>query len=563
MTLKILKILLHGLNFAPEEIGIGKYSGEMVYDLLRRGCDVTVVTTPPYYPQWKIRNDFRKWGWWRDPAETKLKATEDDLRDHGERRKVRGRLTVIRCPLWVPGKVNGLKRIVHLASFGLSSVPAVVWSALRMQPDVIMTVEPAAFCMPTTWLAARLCGAKAWLHVQDFEVDAAFELGILKQPLLKKAVLAVEAFLMRRFDRVSTISTSMIDRLATKGVDTDRTYLFANWVDCDAMRPLENPQAFRKQFNLPADKCIALYAGNIGAKQGLELIVEAARMTAGNYASGNSDLHFVICGHGAAFPAIEAAVYGTNPEPMALATGDAGTKLLSDRQSTPEASAYGAGVTCTSPAQAESCEPMALATGDAGTKLLSDRQSTPEASAYGSGVTCTSPAQAESCEPMALATGDAGTKLLSDRQSTPEASAYGSGGRRVGPLSNLTLLPVQPYEVFNELMNCADIHLLPQKGDAADLVMPSKLTGMLATGRPVVACASPGTQIAQVVAGSGAIVPPGDVIAFTDAVVKLADDPDERARLGKVARAYAIEHLSKKSILDRFYAELQSLTRPS
>jgi colanic acid biosynthesis glycosyl transferase WcaI len=474
-----LKILLHGLNFAPEEIGIGKYSGEMVHDLLRRGCDVTVVTTPPYYPQWKIHKDFRKWGWWCDPADTKLKVTEDDLRDHGERRKVRGRLKVIRCPLWVPGRVNGLKRIVHLASFGLSSIPAVLWSALRLRPDVIMTVEPAAFCMPTTWLAARLCGAKAWLHVQDFEVDAAFELGILKQPFLKKAVLAVEAFLMRRFDRVSTISTSMIDRLATKGVDADRTYLFANWVDCDAMRPLENSESFRKQFGLPVDKCIALYAGNIGAKQGLELIVEAARMTAGNYASGNSNLHFVICGHGAAFPAIEAAVYATNTEPMALATVGAGTDVFSDRQS------------------------------------------------------------------------------------TPEASAYGSGGRRLGPLSNLTLLPVQPFEVFNELMNCADIHLLPQKADAADLVMPSKLTGMLATGRPVVACASPGTQIAQVVAGSGCVVPPGDVVAFTDAVVKLAADPSERERLGKVARAYAIEHLSKKSILDRFYAELQSLLRRS
>ncbi len=464
----------------------------MVYDLLRRGCDVTVVTTPPYYPQWKIHEGFRKWGWWRDSKETKLKATEDDLRDHGERRKVRGRLTVIRCPLWVPGKVSGLKRIVHLASFGLSSIPVVVWSALRMRPDVIMTVEPAAFCMPTTWLAARACGAKAWLHVQDFEVDAAFELGILKQPLLKKAVLAVEAFLMRRFDRVSTISTSMIDRLATKGVDADRTYLFPNWVDCDAMRPLENPKAFREQFNLPADKCIALYAGNIGAKQGLELIVEAARRVTESQEKHGSDLHFVICGHGAAFPAIQAVVEGS--EPPALATQFDATTI-----------------------------------------------STPE--------------------PMALATGGASTDFLSDRRSTPEASAYGSGKGQARRLTNLTLLPVQPFEVFNQLMNCADIHLLPQKADAADLVMPSKLTGMLATGRPVVACASPGTQIAQVVAGSGCIVPPGDVVAFTDAVVKLAGDPDKRERLGKIAREYAIDHLSKKSILDRFYAELQSVSR--
>jgi len=428
-----MRILLHGLNFSPEEIGIGKYSGEMVHDLLRRGCDVTVVTTPPYYPQWKIKEGFRKWGWWSDATEPKLKVLEDTLGNHGERRLIRGRLKVIRCPLWVPGQVSGVKRIIHLASFGLSSIPAVIWSAFRLRPDVIMTIEPGAFCMPTTWLTARLFGAKAWLHVQDFEVDAAFELGILKQPLLKKLVLAVEAFLMRRFDRVSTISTNMIDRLSTKRVEFDRTYLFPNWVDCDVMRPLENAHAFRAQFHLPIDKCIALYAGNIGAKQGLELIIEAARRT-----NDDRHLHFVICGDGANFPAIEAEAQG---------------------------------------------------------------------------------------------------------------------------LSNLTLLPLQPMELFNTFMNCADIHLLPQKADAADLLMPSKLTGMLATGRPVVACASPGTQIARVVAGIGCVVHPGDVDAFTESVVKLAADPGERERLGRIARAFAIEHLSKRTILDKFFRELQSVAR--
>ena len=454
----------------------------MVDDLLRRGCDVTVVTTPPYYPQWKIAEGFRKWGWWSDATEPRLKVRKDELGDHGERRLIRGRLKVIRCPLWVPDQVSGLKRIIHLASFGLSSVPAVIWSAIRLRPDVVMTVEPAAFCMPTTWLAARLCGAKAWLHVQDFEVDAAFELGILKQPILKTLVLAVEAFLMRRFDRVSTISTSMIDRLATKGVDTNRTYLFPNWVDCEAMRPLENPHVFREQFQLPIDKCIALYAGNIGAKQGLELVVEAARR-----AVGSPDIRFVICGHGAAFPSIEAAIRSGQmiTEPMALATGDALNNTNTD-----------------------------------GTKHA--------ASACGSG----------------------------DRRVAPAASADGSGK---ASLSNLTLLPVQPFEIFNQLMNCADIHLLPQRADAADLVMPSKLTGMLATGRPVVACASPGTQVAQVVAGRGCVVPPGDAVAFTESVMKLAADPAERERLGKAAREYALDHLGKAVILDLFFRELQSV----
>ncbi|MDV6032216.1 MAG: glycosyltransferase WbuB [Phycisphaera sp. RhM] len=411
-----MKILLHGLNYAPEEIGIGKYSGEMVRELAERGHEVVVVTTPPYYPQWKILDGYRAGLYSREVTESA---------DGG------GRVEVIRCPLYVPGKVTGLKRIVHLASFGLSSIPVVLWKALRFRPDVVMTVEPAAFCMPTTWLAARLCGAKVWLHVQDFEVDAAFELGILKQPLLKKIVLAMEAFLMRRFDRVSSISPNMLLKLVQKGVAEERVVALPNWVDCEVMKPIPAGPELRTKFDIPPDRCVALYAGNIGAKQGLEIVVEVARRSADRV-----DLHFVICGRGAAYESL----------------------------------------------------------------------------------------------------------LESSRG-----------------LSNVQFLPPQPMESFNELMNCADIHLLPQRADAADLVMPSKLTGMLATGRPIVACASIGTQIADVVAGHGMVVPPADSDAFCDSIVSLAGDRSLRETLGAAARQYAIKHLGRRSILAQWIRDLKDV----
>ncbi len=453
-----MKLLLHGLNYSPEEVGIGKYSGEMVADLARHGYHVTVVTTPPYYPQWKISSGFSGLAYSREVTQAvsdhdkcfeHVDAPENVTSSDGDPSKrltrcatggaaggvtgseMDGAVEVIRCPLWVPRQVNAWKRVLHLASFGLSSIPIVLWKAITQRPDVIMTVEPAAFCMPTTILAARLCGAKAWLHVQDFEVDAAFDLGILKQPLLRKCVLAVEAFLMRRFDRVSSISPKMVERLLEKGVSADCIRLFPNWVDCDAMQPLAHASSLRAKFGLPAGKCIALYAGNIGAKQGLDIVVDAAKKCA-----HRSDLHFVICGHGAAFPSIEESSRG---------------------------------------------------------------------------------------------------------------------------LANLQMLPVQPMEVFNELMNAADIHLLPQRGDAADLVMPSKLTGMLATGRPVVTCASAGTQIEQVVEGRGLVVSPGDTQGFSDAIVRLADDAGLRAQMGASAREYAVCNLGKRTILDRFTQDLIGL----
>ena len=67
--------------------------------------------------------------------------------------------------------------------------------------------------------------------------------------------------------------------------------------------------------------------------------------------------------------------------------------------------------------------------------------------------------------------------------------------------ANVTMMPLQPHDRLNELLNAADVHLLPQMGGVADLVMPSKLTGILASGRPVIAMADEGTQVAEVGGG--------------------------------------------------------------
>jgi colanic acid biosynthesis glycosyl transferase WcaI len=126
-------------------------------------------------------------------------------------------------------------------------------------------------------------------------------------------------------------------------------------------------------------------------------------------------------------------------------------------------------------------------------------------------------------------------------------------------LPNVRFLELQPVERLGELLGMADIHLLPQRADAADLVMPSKLTGMLASGRPVIATALPGTQVAEVVEQCGLVVPPGDAEALVDAVLSLADDAPGRATLGARARAYAEANLERDAILSRFESELRSL----
>ena len=90
--------------------------------------------------------------------------------------------------------------------------------------------------------------------------------------------------------------------------------------------------------------------------------------------------------------------------------------------------------------------------------------------------------------------------------------------------------------------------------------MPSKLTGILASGRPVVATARRGTEVAKVVEGNGLVVSPDNVNEFADAILRLARTPSLRAELGRSARVYAVEHLDKEVVLVQFEHELVDLT---
>ena len=125
-------------------------------------------------------------------------------------------------------------------------------------------------------------------------------------------------------------------------------------------------------------------------------------------------------------------------------------------------------------------------------------------------------------------------------------------------LPNVRFLSLQPPERLNALLNLADIHLLPQKPSVADLVMPSKLIGMLASGRPVVATAQEGSEVAAVVRQCGVVVPPESPSALAAAIAALAEDPPRQTELGAKARAYAAQHFQRDVILREFELQLSS-----
>ena len=401
-----MKLLVYGINFAPELTGIGKYTGEMVAWLAARGHEVRVVTAPPYYPDWKVR-----------PGHHAGRYTRHEWQG----------AQVLRTPLWVPRKVTGMKRLLHLASFAASSVPALL-AQWHWKPDVVWVTEPPLFCTPAALAFARLRSAKAWLHIQDYEVDAAFDLGLLKGARTRAFVAAAERWLMRRFDRISTISQRMLERARSKGTEDARLVSLPNWADVSAIQPLQGASPYRAELGIRPDAVVALYSGNMGAKQGLELLAEMALML-----KDQPGLEFVFCGNGA------------------------GRAELVKR-----------------------------------------------------------------CESMA----------------------------------NVRFLDLQPVDRLGDFLGLADIHLLPQRADAADLVMPSKLTGMRRSGRPVVAGARPETELGQVTAECGVAVAPDDAKAFAEAVLSLATQPERRRELGLKAREVAEARFDRDAVLAQFERDL-------
>lgn len=399
-----MRILIVGINYAPELTGVGKYTAELAIWLAQRGHEVRVVTAPPSYPNWSI-----------EPGYSALKYSKS----------IEEGVIVWRCPLWVPKNPSGLKRIIHLFSFALSSAP-IILAQIAWRSQVVINLEPPLFCAPISWLTAKLSSAKAWLHIQDFELDAAFELGLLKGGWLRKVALMLERSIMSSFDRASTISLKMRELLISKGIDESKTYLLPNWVDLKHFDQKTSQVDFRKQLGISSEAIVALYSGNMGAKQGLEVLAEVAKQC-------GQSITFVFCGAGVA------------------------------------------------------------------------------------------------------------------KRELIERCAH---------LQHVHFLDLQPVSALPDLLHFADIHLLPQRQEVADLVMPSKLTGMLASGRPIIVSADPDSQLAKVVDRCGLIVAPGDSASFAKALQTLASDFQLRMRLGAAGRAYAEQFLAQEKILTDFEKEL-------
>lgn len=281
-----MKLLIYSPNYTPEITGIGKYNGELAVALARRGFDLHVVTAPPYYPEWKRHIGFRNW-WNTD--------TLDGVQ-------------IYRCPLYVPAKVTTLKRLIHLVSFSFTSALKML-TLLKLKPDVVFLVQPTLFCAPIALIYSKLTNAKSILHVQDFEIDAVFGLGMIRTSrntnsyvglrdkivsFLQKSAYRIEREIMLHFDVVSSISHSMLGRAEEKGVAREKLLFFPNWADTNFVTPEVDGSRLKSEWGFRDADRLVIYSGNVGRKQGLDLILEAGRAML-----DHPDVKFVVIGDGA------------------------------------------------------------------------------------------------------------------------------------------------------------------------------------------------------------------------------------------------------------------------
>jgi colanic acid biosynthesis glycosyl transferase WcaI len=277
-----MRVIVWGINYAPEVTGIAPYNVMLCEFLRADGHDVEMVTTFPYYPMWRKRAE--------DRGALYRTNTMNDVRVH-------------RCWHYVPAQVSSVKRILHEGTFVLTSLLRVLSLA---RADVYVVVSPPLLLGAAASLVAWLKGRPLVFHVQDLQPDAAVGLGMLRTGWFTRALYALERLAYRNAARVSGIGAGMLQAFRDKGVPESKIVYFPNGIDLPRTSDIPAPGAFRALHAFRADEFLAIYSGNLGVKQGLGVLLEAAEFLQG------SSVRIVICGDGAARPSLEAQVRRRN-----------------------------------------------------------------------------------------------------------------------------------------------------------------------------------------------------------------------------------------------------------
>lgn len=280
MSRQLARTLILGLNYPPEPTGNSPYTGSMARGLAARGTTTHVLTAHPHYPQWRIAEGYGQW----------------------TRNETVGDVQLTRVRHYVPSRPSGIRRALSELSFGLRLAGA-RWRG----PDAIVGVSPAllstAVARLRTFVTHRNTPFVVW--VQDLYSLGLEETGQGGGTALK-AMRIIEGWVLRHATQVVVIHDRFARRVQEDfGVPKERVTVIRNWTHLPPTPPVDRA-AYRERFGWRAGETIVLHAGNMGVKQGLENVIDAARLAA----QVAAPVRFVLLGGGSEHARLEAAAKG-------------------------------------------------------------------------------------------------------------------------------------------------------------------------------------------------------------------------------------------------------------
>lgn len=267
-----MRVLLLTPNFYPEKTGIGVSATDSARFIRDLEHEPHVITSVPYYPEWKIPKAYSK--------KLVSKETVEQIK-------------VWRLLRYVPKHPSSIKRILHELSFGAHAF----LQALFIKTDLVICISPPLILGFFAVFISRFKRKPLWFYVQDIQPDAAIRLNMLQNKPLLFVLKAMEKFIYRFSEKVLVLCEEMKDNIVAKGLSPAQIEIVPLAVDTDEFaltRDLPSAQSKFRQANNLNDKFIVIYSGNLGVKQEPQILVEAAKLL-----KDQSDIFFAIVGDGA------------------------------------------------------------------------------------------------------------------------------------------------------------------------------------------------------------------------------------------------------------------------
>jgi glycosyltransferase involved in cell wall biosynthesis len=264
-----MRIFLVTSNYWPEPTGIAVYTTDLAETLQAQGHQVSVLTSLPHYPWWKIPEEFAH-------------LTEGTESHDG--------VSVTRAKHLVPTKMNALLRMRFETSLW--------WNLRRVSKQIVGDDFDAVIaCIPTVAAGivgktmAKKLGIPFGLIVQDLSGAGAKQSGLRGGALISKIAHAVEGRALHAADSLVVVSPAMKDVVIGLGVESRRINQILNYSARTIVS--EDKSNARRKFGWATGDFVVIHTGNMGAKQDLENVVKAADLL-----TADTKVFFYLVGHG-------------------------------------------------------------------------------------------------------------------------------------------------------------------------------------------------------------------------------------------------------------------------